>query len=74
LRPLLSTLTLDEQVEIFKRKSHIEDFLDAVAKNLTEAFKTGVSHDDLKLVKVNGRRAWKEDVEAVGAELLETWA
>lgn len=64
-------LTLDEQVEIFKRKSHIEDFLDAVAKNLTEAFKTGVSHDDLKLVKVNGRRAWKEDVEAIGAELLE---
>jgi len=62
-------LTLDEQVEIFKRKSHIEDFLDAVAKNLTEAFKTGVSHDDLKLVKVNGRRAWKEDVEAVGEEL-----
>jgi hypothetical protein len=65
----VKTLTLDEQVEIFKKKSWIEDFLDAVAKNLTTAFKMGVAHPDLKLVKSNGRRKWISDTEYVGEEL-----
>lgn len=62
-------LTLDEQVAIFKKKSHIEDFLKAVASNLHQAFLTGVAHDDLKLIKTNGRREWKYDDEVIATEL-----
>lgn len=56
-------LTLDEQVKIFLQKSQIEDFLDAVAKNLSSAFQAGVTHPALKLIQTEGRRGWKKDSE-----------
>ena len=61
-------LTLDEQVAIFIKKSHIEDFLDAVAKNLTQAFENGITHPELKLIQTNGRRVWVDE-ERVAEEL-----
>lgn len=57
-------LTLDEQVKLFLQKSQIEDFLDAVAANLSAAFQTGVTHPALKLIQTEGRRGWKKDVES----------
>lgn len=62
-------LTLNEQVNIFLRKSQIEDFLDAVAKNLRAALETGVQHEAVKFVETKGRRKWAEDTDAVAEQL-----
>jgi hypothetical protein len=63
-------LTLDEQAALFLKKNFIEDFLEAVAKNLTAAFEAGITHPALKLVKTNGRRKW-DDEQEVANELKE---
>ena len=62
-------LTLDEQVKIFLRKSMIEDFLDAVAKNLNAALQSGVTHPAIKMIKTTGRRKWIQDEKKVIAGL-----
>lgn len=64
LEELVKKLTLDEQVSIFLKKGLIEDFLEAVAKNLNHALQTGAEHHAVKLVRTNGRRGWKEEVTA----------
>lgn len=63
LEELVKKLTLDEQVDLFLKKSRIEDVLKAVAGNLHRAFETGITHPKLKLVRTNGRRKWKEDID-----------
>lgn len=62
-------LTLDEQVAVFLKKSEIEDFLDAVAKNLTAAFQAGITHPALKIIRTAGRRAWVKDEKLVATTL-----
>lgn len=56
----ISTLTLDQQVAIFLRKTQIEDFLNAVAMNVQRTLESGVTHPDVKIVETNGRRGWKD--------------
>lgn len=55
---LLQKLTLDQQVEIFKKKKQIKNFLDAVASNLHTALSAGAEHDGVKLIQTKGRRSW----------------
>lgn len=72
LEDQVKRLTLQEQINIFLKKSHIEDFLKAVASNLHHAFESGVTAPELKLIRTNGRRKWSEehDPEHI-AEALE---
>lgn len=68
---IVRKLTLDDQVKIFHKKSQIEDFLDAVAKNLTAAFMSGVTHPELKLIRPRGNRKWLEDEKLVASKLID---
>lgn len=64
-------LTLDEQVNLFLKKAYVEDFLDAVTKNLKNALETGISHPAIKLIKTSGRRGWKKDTQTIAEELIK---
>lgn len=73
IEELVRTLTLDEQVGVFLKKSQIEDFLNSIAKNLTSAFEMGTTHPALKLIRTNGRRGWRDDmgIEDMAGKLIE---
>lgn len=73
LEDQVKRLTLQEQINIFLKKSHIEDFLKAVASNLHNAFESGVSAPELKLIRTNGRRKWsdQQEPEDIARELEE---
>ncbi len=73
LEDAVKTLTLDQQVAVFLKKKDIENFLEAVAKNIHRALASGVNHPLVKLVKTRGRRKWKElttadDLKAAGVQ------
>ena len=57
----IKSLTLDEKVDLFLKKSVIEDILDANAKDLNRLISIGVKHPKLKIVQKRGHRSWKFD-------------
>lgn len=70
IEEMISKLSLDQRVEIFKKASAIEDFLESIKLNLRSFLETGGEHPDIKLIKTNGRRKWKDDAENVADTLI----
>jgi len=65
----IRAMTLDEQVELFKKKTYIEDILNAVSINLMAALQNGASHKDIKVVRTAGRRGWIKKEERIVSAL-----
>lgn len=61
----IQQLTLDQQVELFLRKSTIEDGLNAIAQNLNRLMSAGITHPKLKLIEKRGHRKWRYSEETM---------
>lgn len=55
----ITAMTLDQKVELYLKKSVIEDILDANAADLNRLLSLGVKHPKVKIVQKRGNRKWK---------------
>lgn len=67
--PKVESLTLEQKVEIFKRRKVLKSIIDDVCEDLIQIATKGTPIPDHKIVEGQRRRSWIKDVKKVAVEL-----